>query len=107
MQHQTKRHQHPRQIRRREDEQPQEAQPRLWVPSRPDVDQSAAQCASQEGHGQERGGEQEDGGGEEEEPGEVRWGAAGGFLEEAGVALEEEDVEEEIEGEGAEVEEGG
>ena len=33
--------------------------------------------------------------------------AAGGFFEEAGVALEEEDVEEEVEGEGAEVEERG
>jgi len=37
----------------------------------------------------------------------VRGGAAGGLFEEAGVALEEEDVEEEVEGEGAEVEEGG
>jgi len=36
----------------------------------------------------------------------VRGGAAGGFFEKAGVALEEEDVEEEIEREGAEVEEG-
>ena len=33
-------------------------------------------------------------------------GAAGGFLKEAGVALEEEDVEEKVKGEGAEVEEG-
>jgi len=30
----------------------------------------------------------------------------GGFLEHAGVALDEEDVEEEVEGEGAEVDEG-
>ena len=30
-------------------------------------------------------------------------GAAGGFLEEARVALQEEDVEKEVEGEGAEV----
>ena len=35
------------------------------------------------------------------------WRTAGGFFEEAGVALEEEDVEEEVEGEGSEVEEGG
>jgi len=33
-------------------------------------------------------------------------GAAGGFFQEAGIALEEEDVKEEIKGEGAEVEEG-
>ena len=35
------------------------------------------------------------------------WRAAGGFFEEAGVALEEEDVEKKVEGEGAEIEEGG
>ena len=34
-------------------------------------------------------------------------GATTGFFEEAGVALEEEDMEEEVEGEGAEVEECG
>ncbi len=34
----------------------------------------------------------------------MSWGAAGGFFEEAGVALEEEDVEEEVEVQGAEVE---
>lgn len=34
-------------------------------------------------------------------------GAAGRFFEETGVALEEEDVEEEVEREGPEVEEGG
>jgi hypothetical protein len=32
---------------------------------------------------------------------------SGGLLEHAGVALDEEDVEEEVEGEGAEVDEGG
>lgn len=37
----------------------------------------------------------------------MRRGAAGGFLEESGVALEKIDMEEEIEGEGAEVEKGG
>lgn len=37
----------------------------------------------------------------------MRRGAAGRFFEEAGVALEEEDVEEEVEGEGAEVKECG
>lgn len=37
----------------------------------------------------------------------MRGGTAGGFLEEAGVALEEEDMEEEVEGERAEVKEGG
>jgi len=37
----------------------------------------------------------------------VRGGAAGGLFEEAGVALEEENMEEEVEGEGAKIEEGG
>ncbi len=37
----------------------------------------------------------------------MRRGATAGFFEETGVALEEEDVEEEVEGEGAEVEECG
>ena len=54
-----------------------------------------------------RRGDQENGAGIEEQPGEVRWGSAGRFLEQARVALQEEDVEEEVEGEGAEVEEGG
>jgi hypothetical protein len=35
----------------------------------------------------------------------VGWGAAGGFFEEAGVALEEEDVEDEVYGRRPEVEE--
>ena len=54
--------------------------------------------------GERRDGE-EDGGGVEHEVGEVS-DAGGGLLEHAGVALDEEDVEEEVEGEGAEVDEG-
>lgn len=34
------------------------------------------------------------------------WGAAGGFLEQARISLKEEDMEQEIEGQGAEVEKG-
>ena len=37
----------------------------------------------------------------------MRGRSARGFFEQAGIALQEEDVEEEIEGERAEVEEGG
>lgn len=36
----------------------------------------------------------------------MRWGAARGFFEQAGVSLHEVDVEEEVDGDGAEVEEG-
>jgi len=107
MQHQTKGHQHPRQVRRRKHQQPQEAQPRLRVAPRPDIDQGAAQSRAEEGHREHRGEAEEDASGVEEKPREVRGGTAGGFFEEAGVALEEENVEEEVEGEGAEVEEGG
>lgn len=62
---------------------------------------------AEEGHGDERGDEEQGGAAVEEEPGEVGGGGAGGFFEEARVAREEEDVEDEVEGEGAEVEEGG
>lgn len=107
MQHQTKRHQHPRQVRRRKHQQPQEAQSRVRVAPRPNVDQRAAESGAKKGHREHGGEAEEDTSGVEKKPRELRGGAAGGFLEEAGVALEEEDVEEEVEGEGAEVEEGG
>ncbi|KAI9811004.1 MAG: hypothetical protein M1827_005736 [Pycnora praestabilis] len=105
MQHQRKPHEHPRQIRRREDQESQKAQARLRIPSAPDVHQTATQRGAQEGHREQWGQEEEDGGGVEEQPGEMGGGAAGGFFEEAGVALEEEDVEDQVDGEGAEVEE--
>lgn len=61
---------------------------------------------AEEGHGDEGGEGDEADAGIEEEPGKVGGGAAGGFFEEPGVALHEEDVEDEVEGERAEVEEG-
>ena len=54
---------------------------------------------------EERSDYEERCGGVCEEPGEVRDGG-GGFFEHARVALDEEDVEEEVQGEGAEVDEG-
>lgn len=105
MHHQTKRHQHPRQIRRREHQQPQETQPRLRVASAPDVDQTRREGRAEEREGEE-GGEHEEGGhGVDEEPGEVGRGPAGRFFQEPRVALEEEDVEEEVEVQRAEVDE--
>lgn len=106
MQHQTKRHQNPGEIGRSEDEETEEAQSGFGVAARPDVDEAAAEGGAEEGDGEEGGEAEEDDGGVEEEPREVGWGAAGGFFEEAGVALEEEDVEEEVDGERAEVDEG-
>lgn len=106
MQHQTKRHQNPGEIGCGEDEETEEAQSGFGVAARPDVDEAAAEGGAEEGDGEEGGEAEEDDGGVEEEPGEVGWGAAGGFFEKAGVALEEEDVEEEVDREGAEVDEG-
>lgn len=62
---------------------------------------------AEEDHGDEGGEREEEDAGVEKEPGEVGRGAAGGFFEKPGVALHEEYVEDEVEGEGAEVEEGG
>jgi len=106
VQHQAEAHEHPGEVGRREDEQAEEAEAGVRVAARPDVDQRRGEGVAEEGHRDERGEEDEAGHGVEEEPGEVRRGAARGLLEEAGVALEEVDVEEEVEGEGAEVEEG-
>lgn len=61
----------------------------------------------EERHGDEWGDEEERRGRVEEQPCEVGGGAPTGFFEEAAVAREEEDVEDEVEGEGAEVEECG
>lgn len=62
---------------------------------------------AQKGHGYQRGEEDEAGSCVEKEPGEMRGGAARGLFEEARVAGQEEDVEDEVEGEGPEVEECG
>lgn len=54
MQHQAERHQDPWQVWRGEHQQSQEAQPRLRVPPRPDIDQATAQGRTQERHRQHR-----------------------------------------------------
>ena len=105
MQHNVKRDQHPRQPGRLKRQQAQKTQPHIRVPSAPDVNERRAEGGAEEGLVEERGDEEQGGGGVGEEPAEVRY-ARGGFLEHAGVALDEEDVEEEVEGEGAEVDEG-
>lgn len=100
-------HKHPRQVWRTEDEQPEEAHKRIRVAARPDVDERRRQRVAEEGHRDEGGEEEQAGHGVDEEPREVGGGPAGGFLEQAGVALEEVDVEQEVDRDGAEVEEGG
>lgn len=106
VQNDIERNQHPRQPGCAEGEQTQETQPHIGIPATPDVHEGGAEGGAEEGLvGEGRDDEQGDGG-VGEEPDEVRDGG-GGFLEHAGVALDEEDVEEEVEGEGAEVDEGG
>lgn len=87
MQHQTKRHQHPRQVRRREDQQAEEAQTGLGIAAGPDVDQAAAEGRAEERDGKQGRKAQQDGGGVEQQPRESCGGTAGGFLEEARIAL--------------------
>ena len=105
MQNHVKRNQHPRQPRRLKRQQAQKTQPHVGVPSAPDVHECRAERGAEEGLVEERGDEEQGGGGVGEEPAEVCY-ACGGLFEHAGVALDEEDVEEEVEGEGAEVDEG-
>ena len=104
MQHHIERNQHPRQPGRLERQQSKKTQPHIRVPSAPDVHESTTQRRTEEGLIEERCDEEQGGGGVGEEPREVCDGG-GGLLEHAGVALDEEDVEEEVEGQGAEVDE--
>jgi hypothetical protein len=97
---------HPRQVRRLEHEQTQEAEHCVWVLPTPDVDERTGQRGAEEGHGEHGRDAEEERGSECEEPCEVGGGATGRLFEQAGVALEEEDVVEEVEAERAEVEEG-
>jgi len=107
VQHEADAHQHPRQVRRAKDEQPQKAHEGVRVAARPNVDEGRRQRVAEEGHRDEGREEQERRHGVHEQPREVGRRAARRLLEQAGVALEEVDVEEEVDGDGAEVEEGG
>ncbi|KFY10684.1 hypothetical protein V492_04897 [Pseudogymnoascus sp. VKM F-4246] len=63
MQHKAKPHQHPRQIRGGEDQQPQERELGVRVAARPDVDEDAGEGVAEEDHGDEGGeGDEEDAG---------------------------------------------
>jgi hypothetical protein len=105
MQYYVKSYQHPWQPRRLEIQYAQKTQPHVWIPPTPDIHQSRAKRRAEErrvGDGREAE-EGEDGVGHE--VGEVG-DAAGGFFKHACITLDEEDVEEEVEGEGPEVDEG-
>lgn len=87
-------------------QQAEETQPRIRVPSAPNVDERAGECLAEKGY-REHGRQAEQGDdGVSEQPGVVGGRATGGLFEKAGVALEEENVEEEVEGEGTEVAKG-
>ena len=68
MQHQTKSHQDPGQVGRREDQQPQERQPRLRIPPAPDIDQATTQRRTEERYRQQGRKADEEGDGVKEQP---------------------------------------
>lgn len=98
---------HPGQVGRLEDQQAKETEHGVRVLPAPDVDEGAGQSRAEKGHGEHGRDAEEQRRSECEEPCEVCRRAAGRFLEQARVSLEEEDVVEEVEAEWAEVEEGG
>lgn len=75
MEHEAEAHQDPGQVWCCEHQQAEEAQSRIRIPSRPDVDQSRRQRVAQEGHGDERRQDDEACHGVHEQPGEVRRGS--------------------------------
>lgn len=107
MQNEREGHQDPRQIRGGEDHEAEEAQARVGIAPAPDVDEGAAEGGAEEGHGEQGRHEEQDAAGVQQQPGEVRRRPARGFFEQARVPLLEEDVEEEVEVEWSEVDEGG
>ena len=98
VQHQTEGHQDPWQIWRRKHQQPQEGKPRFRVPSAPYVHQRRTQRRAEEGDGEQWREAEEGSGGVDKEPGKVGGRSATALFQEARVALEEEDVEEKVEG---------
>lgn len=107
VQDQADAHQHPWQVRRRKDHQVKKAEPCVGVASRPNVDECRGERLAEERHGDERGEDEQEGHGVEQQPRKNGRRPARRLFEEARVALEEIDVEDEVEGDGAEVEERG
>ena len=97
--------QNPGKIWSLEDKQSQEAEQCVWVLPTPYVDEGATKSRPEESHGEHGSYAEKERGSECEQPREVGGGASGRFFEKARVALEEEDVIEEVETERSEVEE--
>lgn len=106
MHKQTESHEDPGQIWRIEHQHPEEGKSRVWITARPDVNERLGQGVAEEwnpaceaAEGEERNCAVQ------QEPGEAGGGGAGGRFEESAIAGHEEQVEEEIEGGWAEVDE--
>jgi len=88
---------HPRQVGCLEDQQAEEAEQRVWVLPTPDIYEGATEGGAEEGHGEHGGYAEKKGRSKGKQPREVGWRASGRLLEKARVALEEEDVVEQVE----------
>nr|POE56617.1 hypothetical protein CFP56_33589 [Quercus suber] len=106
MEHDVEGDQDPRQPGRLEIEHAKEAQPDVRVATAPDVHERGAERGAEEGLVEERRDGEKRCAGVREQVGEMRDGR-GGFFKHTSVALDEEDVEEQVEGKRAEVDEGG
>lgn len=100
-------HEHPWKVGSREDQQAQEAEASLGVAAGPDVDQAGRECSAEEREGEKGRDDQQGRHGVEDQPGELRRRSARGLLEETRVSLQEEDMEQEVEIQRAEIKERG
>ena len=105
--HEAERHQHPRQPRRLEHPEAQKVEQRVRVAPAPDVDQHARQAGAEEREREDGREAEQAERGERQQPGEVRRRPPAALLQQPAVALQEEDVEDEVEVQRAEVDEGG
>ncbi|KAI5287060.1 hypothetical protein KEM52_001772, partial [Ascosphaera acerosa] len=90
-------HQDPGEVGRGKDQQAEEVEADVCVAARPDVHEAGGQGAAEEGDRDERAEQQERGGGVEQQPRKNGGRGARGLFEQAGVPLQEEDVEDEVE----------
>ncbi len=73
MENQAEPHEHPRKVRGVEDEKAEEAEPRVWVPAGPNVDQCGGERVAEEGHRHQGAQENQARHGVEQQPREVGW----------------------------------
>jgi hypothetical protein len=103
--HDVEGHEHPGQERGAKGEEAEEAEHGVRVPPPPHVHERAGQRAAEELQVQRRAEGEQHGGRDEQQPGEAGGRPAAAFLEQARVALHEEEVEDEVEAERAKVQE--